>query len=85
MFELIEYLKKPSVFLHYKLNGLPQLSLYRLSDLDETFNNPVKAINTFFIKYVASYYLEKEKTSQRNNINNKIIDKVKPHRPCMIN
>lgn len=72
VFELMEYLIKPSVFVHYALNGLPRLSLYPLSDRDEIFENPVKAINTFFTKYVASYYLENGKASLRNNINSKI-------------
>lgn len=72
LFELMEYLKKPSVFIHCDSNGMPQLSLYRMSDSDEIFQNPVKANNTFFTKYVTSYYLEKEKTAIRNNIKNQI-------------
>ena len=66
---LIQYLSKPEFFIHFDKSGLPTLSVYAISPIDQKFQKPIEALNIFYRNFISTYSLEREKSLRRNSLN----------------
>lgn len=55
------YLEQVNEFYLTKVDGIPTLSLFKEGEILNQTNDPIEAINSFFIAYTKDYFLEREK------------------------
>ncbi len=68
----LEYLKNPTFFIHLVRGRPPALTVFRMSEEDVEFDDPLLALNELFRLYISSYQLEKRKESIRSTLLRKI-------------
>ncbi|WP_017732974.1 NFACT RNA binding domain-containing protein [Nafulsella turpanensis] len=70
--QMLHLLEKPEGFYLIELDGLPALSLLPFGTILQQFNEPIEAINRFFIAYTKEYTLELEKGAALQRLNKEI-------------
>jgi predicted ribosome quality control (RQC) complex YloA/Tae2 family protein len=69
---LLAKIESPDYYLHINGKKFPRLLLYPQSDEDMVFHQPMKALNALHRAFITDYYLEKEKSKLRSDLNEKI-------------
>ena len=64
----LEYLEDPAFYLHTVSGKRPVLSLFKMSDEDIVFSDPLEALNKLFAAYFFKYQLAKKKEGLINNL-----------------
>lgn len=71
--DMLKILMQPKAFYTINLNDEYRLSLLPLGEIEAEFNNPLEAINHFFLKYVREMHLFQEKSKLLKGINKRIV------------
>lgn len=72
LIDLLKYLEKPDLFIHYDSDNIPSLNLFKIHENDIQYESPLEILNTFFFKYISTFELQKRKSKLRNSISAQI-------------